>query len=211
MKTTKYNGVTLTITEKAQRRIKRNRHVVLEYIVEILKLIFVPPIFATLAVSLIFCKHLEQIYLEIIKNPDNMSIVTVVFIIVFLVVLTISFIVFPYREEILSYVCERQSEKRIDYLPLSDEACQKLDIYNIEDYCNFLNHFLFRRPFGTTYKNMSLEEAIEKYTYWEIVKIPDNMLQEINTRYYHTNDNVKNIYFDYDKGIYQVREIGFQK
>lgn len=45
MKTEKYNGVTLTVTEEAQKRIERNRSIVLEYIVEILKLIFVPLIF----------------------------------------------------------------------------------------------------------------------------------------------------------------------
>lgn len=210
MKTEKYNGVTLTVTEEAQKKIERNRSIVLEYIVEFLKLIFVPLIFTTLTLSLIFYNHLEQIYMEIIsKNPDDVGGVTLTFILVFISLWSISSIVFFNRELILSCVCERQSEKRIDYLPLSDEACQKLGIYNIEDYCDFLNHFLFRRPFGRTYKNMSLEEAVKKYTYWEIVKIPSDMLQEINTRYYHTNDNIKNIYFDYDKGIYQVREIHF--
>lgn len=210
MKTEKYNGVTLTVTEEAQKRIERNRSIVLEYIVEILKLIFVPLIFTTLALSLIFYNHLEPIYTEIIsKNPDDVSGVTVTFISVFITLWFISFAVFFNRGCILSLVCERQSEKRIDYLPLSDEACQKLGIYNIEDYCDFLNHFLFRRPFGKMYKNMSLEEAVKRYTYWEIAKIPSNMLQEINTRYYHTNDNIKNIYFDYDEGIYQIREIHF--
>lgn len=210
MKTEKYNGVTLTVTEEVQKRIERNRSIVLEYIVEILKLIFVPLIFTTLALSLIFYNHLEQIYTEITsKNPDDVGGVTVAFISVFISLWFISFAVFFNRECILSFVCERQSEKRIDYLPLSDEACQKLGIYNVEDYCDFLNHFLFRRPFGRTYKNMSLEEAIEKYTYWEVAKIPSNMLQEINTRYYHTNDNIKNIYFDYYKGVYQIREIHF--
>lgn len=204
------NGVTLTVTEEAQKRIERNRSIVLEYIVEILKLIFVPLIFTTLTLSLTFYNHLEQIYTEIISNNlDEMSDVTAAFIVAFVSLWLISFIVFFNRACILSLVCERQSEKRIDYLPLSDEACQKLGIYNIEDYCDFLNHFLFRRPFGKTYKNMSLEEAVKKYTYWEIVKIPSDMLQEINTRYYHTNDNIKNIYFDYDEGIYQMREIHF--
>lgn len=210
MKTEKYNGVTLTVTEEAQKRIERNRSIVFEYIVEILKLIFVPLIFTTLTLSLIFYNHLGQIYTEIISNNRNeVSGVTVTFIIVFVSLWLISFIVFFNRASILSLVCERQSEKRIDYLPLSDEACQKLGIYNIEDYCDFLNHFLFRRPLGRTYKNMSLEEAVKKYTYWEIVKIPSDMLQEINTRYYHTNDNIKNIYFDCDEGIYQMREIHF--
>ena len=210
MKTEKYNGVTLTITEEAQKRIKRNRSIVLEYIVEILKLTFVPLIFTTLTLSLIFYNHLEQIYTEIISNNlDETSGVTGTFIIVFVSLWLISFIVFFNRACILYFACERQSEKRIDYLPLSDEACQKLGIYNIEEYCDFLNHFLFRRPFGRTYKNMSLEEAVKKYTYWEIVKIPSDMLQEINTRYYHTNDNIKSICFDYDEGIYQIREIHF--
>lgn len=210
MKTEKYNGVTLTVTEKAQKRIERNRSIVLEYIVEILKLIFVPLIFTTLTLSLTFYNHLEQIYTEIISNNlDEVSDVTAAFIVAFVSLWLISFIVFFNRACILSLVCERQSEKRIDYLPLSDEACQKLGIYNIEDYCDFLNHFLFRRPFGRTYKNMSLEEAVKKYTYWEIVKIPNDMLRDINTRYYHTNDNIKNIYFDYDEGIYQMREIHF--
>lgn len=200
----------MTVTEEAQKRIERNRSIVLEYIVEILKLIFVPLIFTTLTLSLTFYNHLEQIYTEIISNNlDEMSDVTAAFIVAFVSLWLISFIVFFNRACILSLVCERQSEKRIDYLPLSDEACQKLGIYNIEDYCDFLNHFLFRRPFGKTYKNMSLEEAVKKYTYWEIVKIPSDMLQEINTRYYHTNDNIKNIYFDYDEGIYQMREIHF--
>lgn len=120
---------------------------------KILKLIFVPLIFTTLTLSLTFYNHLEQIYVEIISNsPDDVSGVTVAFIIVFVSLWFISFTIFFNRECILSFACERQSEKRIDYLPLSDEACQKLGIYNIEDYCDFLNHFLFRRPFGRTYK-----------------------------------------------------------
>ena len=206
MKTEKYNGVTLTVTEEAQKRIERNRSIVLEYIVKILKLIFVPLIFTTLTLSLIFYNHLGQIYTEIISNSlDDVSGVTLAFIIVFVSLWFISFTVFFNRECILSFACERQSEKRIDYLPLSDEACQKLGIYNIEDYCDFLNHFLFRRPFGRTYKNMSLEEAVKKYTYWEIADIQSDMLLKINKKYHHTNDNIKNIYFDDDKGIYQIR------
>lgn len=207
MKTEKYNGVTLTVTEEAQKRIERNRSIVWEFIVELLKVIFVPLIFTTLTVSLIFWKYLERIHTEITsESPDYVSGVTVTFISVFLILLIISFAIFFNRKCILSCVCERQSKKRIDYLPLSNETCQKLGIYNIEDYCDFLNHFLFRRPFGRTYKNMSLEKAIEKYTYWEIAEIPSDMLLNINRRYRHTNDDIKNIYFDYDEGIYQVRE-----
>lgn len=206
MKTEKFNGVTLTVTEEAQKRIEKNRSIVLEYIVEILKLIFIPLIFTILTVPLFFCKHLEQILTDIaFKNPDGVSNVTIAFMCVFPAIWIISFEVFFNREWIFSFICKRQSEKRIDYLPLSDEACQKLGIYNIEDYCDFLNHFLFRRPFGRTYKNMSLEEAIEKYTYWEVANIQADTLLKINKKYHHTNDNVKNIYFDDDKGIYQIR------
>lgn len=204
MKTEKYNGVTLTVTEEARKRIERNRSIVWEFIVELLKVIFVPLIFTTLTVLLIFYKHLEQIHAEFVSG--NVSGVTVAFLSVFFVLWFISSAAFVNREYIFSFVCKRQSKKRIDYLPLSDETCQKLGICNIEDYCDFLNHFLFRRPFGRTYKNMSLEEAIEKYTYWEIAEIPSDMLLNINRRYRHTNDDIKNIYFDYDEGIYQVRE-----
>lgn len=205
MKKEKYNGVTLTVTEEAQKRIKRNRSIVWGYIVEILESIFVPLIFTTFFLCLIFYKCLPQIYAEFNGESEKISVETGVFIVLFILVWFASFCAFISREFILSNICEWQSKKRIDYLPLSDEACQKLGIYNIEDYCDFLNHFLFRRPLGRTYKNISLEEAIEKYTYWEVADIQADMLLKINKKYHHTNDNIKNIYFDDDKGIYQIR------
>lgn len=89
------------------------------------------------------------------------------------------------RELQLFKICERKSKKRFDFLPLSDKACQELNINSIEDYCEFLNRFLFRTPTGKTYKsNMSFDDAVQKYYYyWKIAKMPKELLLAINEKF----------------------------
>ena len=200
----KYNGVLLTITSGAPEKKKADMAMIKEFVIEFLKTLFFSLTFTTLFLCLIFHNHLPQIYKDFVGSPEQISLATSLFIMIFIFLWLASVFAFLERGFVLSAVCEWQSERRIIYLPLSDEACEKLGIHNVQDYCDFLNHFLFRTPFGRTYKNMPLEKAVKKYKYWRIVEIPGNILQEINTRYYHTNDNTENIYFDYDKGVFQV-------
>ncbi len=68
-----------------------------------------------------------------------------------------------------------QSKRRIKYLPLSKEIMQRLNIHTIEDYCKFLNEFLFVTPFG--------EEITYNSIFLDIVEIPEEMLGEINSNF----------------------------
>lgn len=203
MKTTKYRGVKLNITESAQERRNTHRAVVKEDIKEVFIILFVPMIFSALLTCLCFCNHLHQIYTEL-NSSSTPSRITMWFFIVFIMYTVLSYVVICTRDYILYSFCEKQSKRMLNYLPLSDEACQELGICNINDYCDFLNHFLFRRPFGGTYKNMSLEEAIEKYSYCKIAEMSYPILQEINQKYRYNNQE---IYYDKEECYYKIRTI----
>lgn len=85
-------------------------------------------------------------------------------------------------------ICEQKSKKRFNFLPLSDKACKELNINSIEEYCEFLNHFLFSTPTGKTYKsNMSFDDAVQKYYYWKIAKMPNELLEAINDKFKETH------------------------
>lgn len=73
---------------------------------------------------------------------------------------------------LLDFVALLQSKRRIKYLPLDKETMQKLNIHTIEDYCKFLNEFLFVTPFGKETKDGSF--------FCNITKIPKEVLKEIN-------------------------------
>lgn len=76
---------------------------------------------------------------------------------------------------LLGFVANCQSKKRIKYLPLSKETMEELNIYTIEDYCDFLNEFLFVTPTG--------KEAKEGSLFSGITEIPKEILEEINSNF----------------------------
>lgn len=76
---------------------------------------------------------------------------------------------------LLRFVALLQSKRRIKYLPLDKETMQKLNIHTIEDYCRFLNEFLFVTPFG--------KEAKDNLPFDDIAEIPKEMLEEINSNF----------------------------
>lgn len=76
---------------------------------------------------------------------------------------------------LLRFVALLQSKRRIKYLPLDKETMQKLNIRTIEDYCKFLNEFLFVTPFG--------KEVKDNLPFGDITEIPNEMLEEINSNF----------------------------
>lgn len=76
---------------------------------------------------------------------------------------------------LLDFVALLQSKRRIKYLPLDKETMKKLNINTIEDYCKFLNEFLFVTPFGKETKDGSF--------FCNITKIPNEMIEEINSNF----------------------------
>lgn len=76
---------------------------------------------------------------------------------------------------LLNFVANCQSKKRIKYLPLNKETMQKLNIYTIKDYCEFLNEFLLVTPTGKEAKDGSLFSGI--------AEIPKEILEEINSNF----------------------------
>lgn len=76
---------------------------------------------------------------------------------------------------LLRFVALLQSKRRIKYLPLDKETMQKLNIHTIEDYCKFLNTFLFVTPFG--------KEVKDSLPFGDITEIPNEMLEKINSNF----------------------------
>lgn len=104
-----------------------------------------------------------------ICSPSDEKYVTfVVTFIIDSVVLLIGFV-------LLRFVALLQSKRRIKYLPLNKETMQKLNIYTIEDYCKFLNEFLFVTPFG--------KEVKDNLPFGDIAEIPEEILEEINSNF----------------------------
>ena len=89
-----------------------------------------------------------------------------------------------------------QSKRRIKYLPLSKETMQRLNIHTIEDYCKFLNEFLFVTPFG--------KEITYNSIFLDIVEIPKEMLEEINSNF--SVEDGKIAWDDFRNAYYVLKE-----
>ena len=76
---------------------------------------------------------------------------------------------------LLRFVARLQSKRRIKYLPLDKETMKKLNINTIEDYCKFLNEFLFVTPFG--------KEVKDNLPFGDITEIPNEVLEEIDSNF----------------------------
>ena len=94
---------------------------------------------------------------------------------------------------LLHFVALLQSKRRIKYLPLDKETIKKLNINTIEDYCKFLNEFLFVTPFGG--------ETICNSIFLDIVEIPKEMLEEINSNFSIEDGKIA---WDYFHNMYYV-------
>lgn len=93
----------------------------------------------------------------------------------FIMTFVIDFVVLVIAVASLISAANWQSKRRIKYLPLNKETMQKLNIYTIEDYCNFLNEFLLVTPTGKEVKDSS--------QFFGIAEIPKEMLKEINSNF----------------------------
>lgn len=93
----------------------------------------------------------------------------------FIVAFFINLVVLCGGTTLLVSVAKWQSKRRIKYLPLNKETMQKLNIYTIEDYCEFLNEFLLVTPTG--------KEAKEGSTFFGITEIPKEILEAINSNF----------------------------
>lgn len=195
MKTEKFNNVTLEISNEGKLAIKEKRRRIRQRFSEIL--VEISGIIGTFLVSFVLC-HLFFLPVnnEIHKAFSSGEWIDCEWFWFYFTVFVILFIglstAFVGRELWLFKICERKSKKRFDFLPLSDKACQELNINSIEEYCEFLNHFLFRTPTGKTYKsNMSFDDAVQKYYYyWEIAKMPDELLEAINEKFEETHKHI---------------------
>lgn len=104
----------------------------------------------------------------ICSPPDEKYVTFVVTFIINSVVLLIGL-------ALLRFVALLQSKRRIKYLPLDKETMQKLNIHTIEDYCKFLNEFLFVTPFG--------KEVKDDLPFGDIAEIPEEILEKINSNF----------------------------
>lgn len=104
----------------------------------------------------------------ICSPPDEKYVTFVVTFIINSVVLLIGL-------ALLRFVALLQSKRRIKYLPLDKETMQKLNIHTIEDYCNFLNEFLFVTPFG--------KEIKDSLPFGDVAEIPMEILEKINSNF----------------------------
>lgn len=187
MKKEKFNNVTLKISNEGEQAIKEKRRRIRQQFSEIF--VEISGIIGSFLVSFVLCYLFslpvnDKLHKALSTNGESYSGLLFMYAVLFSLVGALLSIAFFNREFWLFKICERKSKKRFDFLPLSDKACQELNINSIEDYCEFLNRFLFRTPTGKTYEsNMSLDDAVQKYYYWEIAKIPKELLLAINEKF----------------------------
>lgn len=95
----------------------------------------------------------------------------------------------------LKALAYRQSQKRLAYLPLTAEECEKLKITNVEEYCEFLNNFLRVTPTG--------KKAEGKSVLWNVAEMSpeirnkvENSVCEIFSETFHIrfDDEIKTYY-----------------
>lgn len=208
MKTEKFNNVTLKISNEGEQAIKGKRRRTRQRFSEIF--VEISGIIGSFLVSFVLC----HLFFLSVNDELHKALSTgewpygkwvwIYFTVYSILVIGLS-TAFMYRELWLLKICERQSKKRFNFLPLSDKACQELNINSIEDYCGFLNRFLFRTPTGKTYKsNMSLNDAVQKYYYWDIAEMPDKLLEAINDKFKEAH---KHIVYASPYMFYVVREM----
>lgn len=194
MKKEKFNNVTLEISNEGKLAIKEKKHRIRQRFSEIF--VEISGIIGSFLVSFVLCYLFslpvnDKLHKALSTYGESYYGLLFMYAILFSLIGTALSIAFSNREFWLFKICERKSKKRFNFLPLSDKACQELNINSIEDYCEFLNRFLFRTPTGKTYgSDMSLGEAIEKYTYWEIAKMPDELLEAINDKFKETHKHI---------------------
>lgn len=151
----KYKNIDIDVNQKTKEELVRKRK---EKTTDILSVVL---IFLMIGVLLAIIPTIAATC----SPPDEKYVTFVVTFIIDSVVLLIGL-------ALLHFVALLQSERRIKYLPLDKETMQKLNIHTIEDYCKFLNEFLFVTPFG--------KEAKDNLPFSDIAEIPEEMLEEIN-------------------------------
>lgn len=187
MKTEKFNNVTLEISNEGKLAIKEKKRRIRQRFSEIF--VEISGIIGSFLVSFVLCYLFslpvnDKLHKALSTGGESYTDLLFMYAIVFSLIGSLLSIAFFNREFWLFKICEQKSKKRLDFLPLSDKACQELNINSIEEYCEFLNHFLFRTPTGKTYKiNMSFDDAVQKYYYWKIAKMPKELLLAINEKF----------------------------
>lgn len=154
----KYKDIEIDVNQKTKERLVQKRKertsVILSFVLMFLMIGILLAIIPTIV--------------TICSPSDEKYVTFVVTFIIDSVVLLIGFV-------LLRFVALLQSKRRIKYLPLNKETMQKLNIYTIEDYCKFLNEFLFVTPFG--------KEVKANLPFCDIAEIPEEILEEINSNF----------------------------
>ena len=154
----KYKDIEIDVNQKTKERLVQKRKertsVILSFVLMFLMIGILLAIIPTIV--------------TICSPSDEKYVTFVVTFIIDSVVLLIGFV-------LLRFVALLQSKRRIKYLPLNKETMQKLNIYTIEDYCKFLNEFLFVTPFG--------KEVKDNLPFGDIAEIPEEILEEINSNF----------------------------
>lgn len=195
MKKENFNNVVLGISKDKKQELKERRVLLWTGLGT-----FLISLIVTAGLYLLFSSESVAAYIKYIL--DLALIIFLASLIMMSIFLILS-VLFRFHENILLGFCEHQSRKRIKFLSFSDEVLQQLNINSRQDYCDFLNHFLFRTITGKTYNNMSFKEAEEKYTYWAIAEIPYELLKEINDKF-SDSEYPYRIKYDCDNGKYVV-------
>ena len=183
MKKEVFNNVTLEMSDEGKAAVEKKKYHIFEIFIEIFG--FIGSWFVSFVLCYLFSLPIsDKLHQALSTGEGPYYELLWIYVIVFISLGFGLSCAFWNREYCLWKICERKSKKRFNFLPLSDKACQELNINSIEEYCEFLNRFLFRTPTGKTYENnMSLEDATEKYNYWEIAKMPKELLLAINEKF----------------------------
>lgn len=154
----KYKDIDIDVNQETKERLVRKRKESTSFVLSLIITIFL------LGVANCTIPIIVAILSDADKRADN-----------FFTALYINSFVLLGGAILLSSMAKWQSKRRIKYLPLSKETMEELNIYTIEDYCDFLNEFLFVTPTG--------KEAKEGSLFFGITEIPKEILEEINSNF----------------------------
>lgn len=151
----KYKDIDIDVNQETKEKLVRKRKErTTDILSVVLKFLMIGIFFAIIPTIVTICSPSDEKYKTFAMT----------FIINFAVLLTGALL--------LDFAALLQSKRRIKYLPLDKETMKKLNINTIEDYCKFLNEFLFVTPFGKETKDGSF--------FCNITEIPKEVLEEIN-------------------------------
>lgn len=152
---------------------------------------FILGLFVFCGLPIVACEIFSNVFKNTNTKVDKFFIYIAIWVIYY-VLLTIVY-------GCLKALAYRQSQKKLAYLPLTAEECEKLEITNIVEYCEFLNEFLRVTPTGKKAKDDSV--------LWNVAKMSPNLITKVENSTYKIFSGAFHILFEDETKTYFVSNV----